>query len=220
MIARQLIADEILPLNPLDTGEVALGRMREQGISHLPIVDESGYTGLIADSDILVLDYVTEAVGKIPLSIQKPFARETYHLFEVLDTISKLNISVLPVLDENDHYIGSIKDTSLIKSFAEVTAVNNPGGIIVLEMSEKDYLLTEISQIVESNDAKVLSMYINSNPDSTKLEITLKLNRIDITAVMQTFVRYGYTIQASYPEDPYSEGMQDRYNALMNYLNI
>ncbi|HSN50541.1 MAG TPA: hypothetical protein VLR52_04860, partial [Bacteroidales bacterium] len=79
---------------------------------------------------------------------------------------------------------------------------------------------TEISQIVESNDAKVLSMYISSNPDSTQLEVILKLNRIDISSVMQTFIRYGYTIQAFYPEDEPSEGMKDRYDALMNYLNI
>lgn len=220
MIARQLLSDDIMPLNPQDTGETALARMKEYGITHLPVVADGKYIGIIADTDILVLDYAKEKVSNIPLSINRPYARETYHLFEVLDLLSGLNLSILPVLDEKDNYRGSIKENNLINSLAEATAVNNPGGIIVLEMSDKDYLLTEIAQIVESNDAKVLSMYITSNPDSTRLEVTLKLNRIDISPVIQTFIRYGYTIQASYPEDPFTEGLQDRFDALMNYLNI
>ena len=64
-------------------------------------------------------------------------------------------------------------------------------------------------------------MYLNSVPDSTKLEITLKLNRIDIGPVLQTFNRYNYIISASFSDqDVYNEGLQDRYDSLMNYLNI
>lgn len=220
MIARQLLSDDIIPLKPTDTGGIALARMKEYGVSHLPILDEDRYVGTIGENDILVLDYVSRPVSEIPLSLNRPFARETYHLFELIDILSKMKLSLLPVLDDKDRYRGAVKEGILINSIAEATAVNNPGGIIVLEMTEKDYLLTEIAHIVESNDAKVLSMYITSDPDSTKLEVTLKINRIDIAAIIQTFIRYNYVIQASYPEDTYSEGLQDRFDALMNYLNI
>jgi hypothetical protein len=98
--------------------------------------------------------------------------------------------------------------------------LNNPGGIIILELNDKDYLLTEIAQIVESNDAKVLGMYLTTFPDSTRIEITLKINKIDVGPVLQTFIRYNYTIKASFSEDTYTESLQERYNSLMNYLNI
>ncbi|MGE5424906.1 MAG: CBS domain-containing protein [Syntrophothermus sp.] len=220
MIARQLLLEGIMPLFPDDTADKALLRMTDYNVSHLPIVDGDRYCGLISDTDILALESVTIPVKNVPLSTNRPFVRETYHLFEVLDVMSKLALTLLPVLDEKDRYRGAIIENSLITSLANITAVNNPGGIIVLEMSEKNYLLTEIAQIVESNDAKILSLYLTSDPDSTKLEVTLKLNRIDISSVIQTFTRYGYTIQASYPEDTYNDGLQDRFDALMNYLNI
>jgi hypothetical protein len=88
-------------------------------------------------------------------------------------------------------------------------------------VNEKDYLLTEIAGIVESNDAKILSLYITSHPESTRLEITLKVNRIDIGAILQTLYRYNYTVKASWSKtDSFSEGMQDRFDSLMNYLKI
>ena len=92
--------------------------------------------------------------------------------------------------------------------------------IIVLEINDKDYLLTEIAQIVESNDAKVLSMYITSHPDSTKFEVTLKINKMDVGSILQTFNRYDYIISASFTEDTYTDNLQDRFDSLMNYLNI
>lgn len=221
MIARQLLVEDIMPLRSEDTSATALMRMTDFGVSHMPILDGGErYTGLISDVDILAMDYISQPVKDVPLSTNRPFVRETYHLFEILDVMSKLNLTLIPVLDEKDRYRGCIRADALISSLADVTAVNNPGGIIVLEMSEKDYLLTEIAQIVESNDTKILSMYLTSSPNSTKLEVTLKLNRMDISAVIQTFNRYGYVIQASYPEDNFNEGLQDRFDALMNYLNI
>jgi hypothetical protein len=110
---------------------------------------------------------------------------------------------------------------SLSRHLAEMTSVINPGGIIVLEINANDYNLSEIARIVESNDAKVLSLYITSHPDSTKMDVALKINRIDIGPVLQTFFRYNYLVKASWSnEDTYNDDLRDRFDSLMNYLNV
>ena len=101
-----------------------------------------------------------------------------------------------------------------------ITAVDNPGGIIVLELNVNDFSLSEIAQIIESNDARLLSLYMNSQADSTRSELTLKINRMDIQPILQTFLRYDYTIKASFFESDYTDDLRERYNQLMNYLNI
>jgi len=83
-----------------------------------------------------------------------------------------------------------------------------------------DYSLSEISRIVESNDAKILSLYISSHTDSTKLEVTIKINRTDLSAIIQTFNRYNYTIKASFHQSEYVDDLKDRFDSFMSFLNI
>jgi acetoin utilization protein AcuB len=113
-----------------------------------------------------------------------------------------------------------ITQADLIKHLAGIFAITNPGGVIILEINEKDYFLTEIAKIVESNDAKLLSLSITSFPDSTKLEVTLKLNRMDIEPILQTFNRYNYSVKASFSENSNYESLKERFDSLMNYLNV
>jgi acetoin utilization protein AcuB len=220
MIARQLISDIITPLKSTETGADALGIMDEFRVSHLPIVDQEQFLGLISDTDILTYNNLSEPVGSHPLSLTNAYILENQHIFDVIRIIDTMKLTLLPVLDEKKHYLGSITLTTLFHNLSDLMALNNPGGIIILELNDKDYLLTEIAQIVESNDAKVLGMFITTFPDSTRIEITLKINKIDVGPVLQTFIRYNYTIKASFSEDTYRESLQERYNSLMNYLNI
>ncbi|MCX6247465.1 MAG: CBS domain-containing protein [Bacteroidetes bacterium] len=220
MIARQLIAENILPLRPAETGESALAMMDELRVSQLPVADDGLFLGLISDTDILTYDNPSESVGTHPLSLSNAYILEDQHIYEVIRIMDAMKLTLLPVLDEKKHYLGSVTLVSLSHHFAGLMALNNPGGIIILELNDKDYLLTEIAQIVESNDAKILGMYITTFPDSTRMEVTLKLNKIDVGPILQTFTRYKYNIKASFSEDTYTESLQERYNSLMNYLNI
>jgi hypothetical protein len=101
-----------------------------------------------------------------------------------------------------------------------MAAINQPGSIIVLEMSQNDYSLSEIAQIIESNDAKILSMYITASIDSTLMDVILKINKQDLGAIIQTFNRYNYSVKASYGEEEDPEDLKDRFDSLMNYLNV
>jgi acetoin utilization protein AcuB len=143
------------------------------------------------------------------------------HLFEVIRLVHSPKLSLIPVLDAKENYLGCITQSKLLEEMAEVGSLKQPGGIIVLQMNEIDYSLHEIARIVESNDAKILSSCTRTFTDSTRIELTLKLNKIDVSSVIQTFNRFDYQIVAFFTdENNYDDMLKDRFDALMNYLSI
>ncbi len=220
MLAKHLMTDSVIPLHTSDVGSKALKLMDEQKLNHLPIVNDVEFLGLISENDIYAENNLDESIGNHKLSLINAFVYQYQHIFEIMSLVVEMNLSLVPVVDKNMRYLGSITIQNLIEKFAETASIRNPGGIIIVERNENDYSLQEIASIVEANDAKILNCYVSSFPDSTKLEVTLKINRMNIFSVLQTFERYGYTIVASFTESEYDSDLQDRYDSLMNYLNI
>jgi len=221
MIAKQLITDTYIPLRPTDTGVYAIAQMEELRCAHLPIANGAEFLGVISEKEILAMHEPEKTMGNYKLSLISAYVKENQHVYEVIKAFSTLHLTLLPVLNDKGHYLGAIGMSNLVNHLGDIAALQHPGGIVVLEINDKDYSLTEIAQIVEANDAKILSLYVTSFPDSTKLEVTIKINLIDIGPVLQTFFRYNYLVSASWSqEDAYTEGLQDRFDALMNYLNI
>ncbi|MFH1161198.1 MAG: CBS domain-containing protein [bacterium] len=176
---------------------------------------------LINEPDILDLKAYADPGVIHSLLKSEAYVRENQPVFEVIQTFANLKLNLMPVLDEKNKYLGSITLENLVRLLARITSIDALGGIIVLEINDKDYSLSQLAQIVEANDAKVLSAYITSFTDSTKLEVTLKINKLEIGPILQTFDRYGYTVKASYSnQDAYSETLRERFDSLMNYLNI
>ena len=220
MIARHLITDEIIPLKTSDTGKEALSWMDEYKVAHLPIVNNETFLGLISEQDIYSLNNTDEVLGNHELSLKQASVNEHQHLYDVMKQIQENGLTLIPVLDDHENYLGSITIHRLVKFLATTYSVHNPGGVIVLEISELDYNLTEIANIVESNGAKILSTFIASHRDSTRLEVIIKVNKIELGAILQTFDRYGYFVKSTFGENDDTEDLKDRYDSLMNYLNI
>jgi hypothetical protein len=125
------------------------------------------------------------------------------------------------VLDENKFYKGCISINSLTEQFGRFTAIVSPGAIIILELNQNDYVLSQIAQIVESQDMKILSLFVSSESDSTKMELTIKLNKFEIQSLIKALTRYNYMIKATFTNDEKMvDDLLDRYNALMNYLKF
>jgi len=220
MLAKELINDSIITLRTSDTALAAVSLMEEFKVAHLPIVNNEEFLGLISEEDIYSINKPEEPLGNHTLSLNRPFIEENQHIYDVIKIFSDLKLTILPVLDKKNYYLGAITLYDLVNNLAQTTAVNNPGGIIILEVNENDYSLSQIAQIIESNDAKVLSLYITSNYNSTKLEVTVKINKIDLRQVLQTFTRYDYIVKATYTNFNDIEDLKDRYDLLMNYLNM
>jgi acetoin utilization protein AcuB len=219
MLAVDLITDEIPPLKTSDTGLKALNWMDEFKVSHLPIVNKVKLLGLISDTDILDMNSPEEAIGNHELSMMKAFVNHKLHLYQVIKVVASLNLTLIPVLDDDENYLGIITLNKLLQEMSNISAINEPGGIVILELNVNDYSLSTIAQIVESNNAKILSSYITSHSDSTKLEVTLKINRSDLTTILKTFERYNYTIKASFHQSEMVDDVKVRFEMLMNYLN-
>jgi acetoin utilization protein AcuB len=127
---------------------------------------------------------------------------------------------LIPVVDENDKYKGCITLKGIVQNLSTMMSVQNPGGVIVLELNQNDYSVTQIGNIIESNDTKILSLHVSSQADSTKIEVTIKVNREDLSGILQTFARYNYSVKATFQHGDFNKGMDDRLNEFLHYLNI
>lgn len=220
MLANELVADVIPPVSPADTIQRAVDRMTEFRIRHLPIVSEGLFIGLIADDDVAEQPDYQAPVASVSLSLVNPFVQGDQHIYDVIRLFDERQLTVLPVVNEQSRYLGLISLSSLTEYFADLTGVRQPGGIIVLEINNKNNSLAHMAQIVESDNAQVLSSYIRSFPDSTRLEVTLKVNKRDISAIVSTFSRYDYAVKATFNNAAENDNSRERYDSLMNYLNL
>lgn len=220
MLAKEMISDIVPSLKTSDTGISALNWMDIFKVSHLPIVNSKDFLGLVSETDIYDLNQPEEPIGNHQLSLVRPYITEGQHILEAMEMASRLKLSLVPVLDHRKHYLGVITITDMLHHFADFAALKNPGGVVVLELNHNDYSLAQIAQIVEGNDAKILGTFLASNPNTTQIELTLKLNVTDLTSIIQTFNRYNYNVKGAYMKhDEEEDLLEDRYNLLMKYLN-
>ncbi|POY38324.1 CBS domain-containing protein [Solitalea longa] len=220
MVAAHFVSDFIPPLRTSDSAQKALERMAEFRVSHLPIVNESEFLGLISDHDIAELVDLNEPIGSSSLSTTFQSVNEDQHMYDVVRLIHEQKLSLVPVIDHTNQYKGVITLTTLAEYAATLTAVESPGGIVILELGVRDFSLAEVSRIVESDGALVLSSYVKTFSDSTKLELTIKVNKTDLTGILSSFQRFNYHVKASYSQVSHSDDTMDRFDSFMHYLNM
>lgn len=220
MLAIDLISDEIPPLKNSDTGRTALSWMEDFKLSNLPIVKGQNFLGMISEDDVLDQNDEELAVSEYPIELNKVFVHQYEHVYEVISRMSTGKLKLMPVLSEEAQYLGCITLDTIIQKISHLAAMKDPGGILQLEVNINDYSLAEISNIVESNGAKILSSYIFTHDDSTKMDVTIKINQTDLSAIMQTFERYNYTISASFHKSEMEADIKRKFDAFLHYLNM
>jgi CBS domain-containing protein len=190
-------------------------------VSHLPVVDENRYLGLISDKFIYDLNLLKKSIDKETDKLITTHVHEDQHIFEVASMMYKLKLSVMPVLKSGHDYLGSITLYDLARRFARYFSLQEVGGVIVLEVNVNDYSMTQISQIVENNDTRILSFFMNRIPGTNRLEIIIKLDKEDLSPVIQAFNRYDYNIKGIYLDHSMLNDLyMDRYQQFMKYMNI
>ncbi|MCE2681559.1 MAG: CBS domain-containing protein [Flavobacteriia bacterium] len=220
MRAIELITEEIPPLTHNDTGEKALRWMDEFKVSHLPVLKNGNFVGVLSESDVLDKMDLDQTLDVLFDHLPRPYVFAQAHIYEVLAKMSDFRISIMPILDENEVYLGCTSVYHLMSLIANTGSIKEMGGILVLEVNTVDYSMAQIAQIVESNNARILSSYIMSSPDSTKLEVTLKINQVELGSIIRTFERYDYVIKASFQRSEVDDDIQTRYESLMKFLKF
>ena len=174
----------------------------------------------LSDDDILDMEVPESPISSIADFYEKIFVNENKHYYDALKIISDDHLSVLPVLTDEGLYAGSISVNNIIEKLSTMVAVNEPGSVLILEVRANDYSLSQIAQIVESNDARILSAHAANNYEGN-LDVTLKINRAEINGVIQTFQRYGYIIKSNFQiNNFYQEDLRNRFDSLMNFLKM
>jgi len=220
MIARELITNDVPPIRSSETVEKALNWLDEFKVTHLAVVDGTQYQGLISEDILYDAASSDMTIAELNLTLNRPFIYEDRHIYEVMKMVSEMQLSIAPILDKSDNYMGLTTLPSLMHLISNTSSISEPGSVIVLELNQNDYSLGHLAQIIEGDDTKILSTYITSSADSTLMEVTIKVNRKNIQGVLQALARYDYVVNASYSEIDYQEDMKDRFESLMKYLDM
>lgn len=221
MLAETLISDVVPSVKSTEKGQKALNWMDVFRVSHLPVVDNSKYLGMVSDKLIYDLDLLEKPISDELDKLNTAHVHADQHIFEVALLMYKLKLSVIAVLDTDHYYIGAITLYDLARRFARLFSLQEIGGVVVLEMNANDYSLTQISQIVESNDTKILSFFMNRIPGTNNLDVILKLDKEDLSPVIQTFIRYDYNVKAVYLDHSMLNDLyKDRFDQFMKFMNI
>jgi acetoin utilization protein AcuB len=221
MIAEELINQMVPPLKTSDSVEKAVRWMEEFRVNQLPVVKNRQYMGMVSEESIIESNARSATLAQVPLGFTEVFVQHYQHFYTVMEVAIRNKIQVVPVLDEHQEFLGVITVNDTIAAFGQMSALQGQGGILVLNMNERDYSLSEISRHVEENNAKILSAYVSPDElDGYKVKVTLKINTMDLNRIIATFERFNYRIIAQFHDAAELKDDQDRLDLLMKYINI
>lgn len=220
MYASSFISYSVPPLKISDTGVKALLWMNDFHVRHLPVVEDGNFIGILSEDEVLnFIDPEATIKASQPVLLTK-FVSGQKHLYDIMKLVVDFNLTIIPVLNNDGTYMGLITIEDLLKKLADTGSITHPGGVLVLEMAPRDYSLSEISRLIEMENATILSSFITSPYGTNTLELTLKLNKEDLKHVVATLERFEYKVKSSFYESEFLDTLNDRYDALMRYLNV
>lgn len=219
MLNKELISPSIPTLNLNDTVFQAMDLMAEFNIAQLPVVSEDQYLGLVFENDLLNVDD-TSPLSSIADQFSKVAVHANTHILESVKMSGDYQLSVIPVVEKNNEFIGVILCTDLLKNLGKMTGASEPGGLLVLEMEQRNFSFAEISKLVETNDAQITQLNSYWDATSDSFLVTIKINKIEISDIVATFQRYEYQVKYYFGEELYENELKDNYDHLMTYLNI
>jgi acetoin utilization protein AcuB len=219
MLTVELINNNIPRLKLQDTASKALQLINDFRVTHLPVIADEKYLGLISEEDL------QDADEKMPIELmQENFidaaVHENEHFLTAVTCCNQYDTTVVPVVNEEKELVGVITSPDLLKALGNFAGTNEIGGIIVLEMERSQFAISEISRIVESNDATILHLNTTVHPETGMLTVTIHANKKEIAAIVATFERYEYDVIYYFGNENFENEIHSNYRHLMNYLDI
>lgn len=212
------INNDYKAINSSDSIESVLDFFEEARFSHFPVVEDGVYIGCISSDETETFDS-SKKVSDYRYALKGFFARTSMFWVDVLEVFSRNNTNVIPVLSDENTYVGYYEITEVIQNFYETPFVKEHGGVIIVEKSILDFTMSQLVQIVESNEGRILGLYVsNTTPD--RVQVTIKIVLGGMNEILQTFRRYGYEIISEYKEDVFLNNLKDRSAYLDKYLSI
>jgi len=220
MLTADLINNNIPKLHLTDSIGKAIQLMNDFRISHLPVTSDEKYLGIISEDDLLDVGEQKNAIETVEKYFLKNSLLLNEHFLNALNFSNKYETTLIPVTNSANELVGVITIPDLLKAIANFSGATEIGGLIVVEMDRSQFSLSEISRIVESNDATILHLNTTIHPETGLLTVTLHLNKKGIAAIVAAFERYEYDIIYSSGDDDFGNQIEGNYLHLMNYLDI
>jgi len=215
----QLLDQDVPTIGIHDTVDHAMLVAEECMLAHLPVLDGHIYQGMISQTDLEDAN-PEDTLSNLQHLFIKPFVRGSDHFIHSLRMRSRFQVDLVPVLNEQQEWEGGLGASVMLDQLSQMTGVNAPGALIILEMPRHDYAPGELNRLVESNDAMILQMNTWEDPATGHLQVILRLNREEVSDVMATLQRHEYQVVFHYGDESYDNALQHNLDHLMNYLNI
>ncbi|WP_257670250.1 CBS domain-containing protein [Parapedobacter tibetensis] len=216
----QVIADRDYAIIPTDSVRYTLDKMADFQLAQLPVIKDDLFLGLLSYETLAEHANVDDSIEQADVTYQQVHVYDTQHIYDAILFFQIHQVDILPVLDDEHSYLGAVTPLDLIIALSQTMSIHQPGGIVVLEMGHNDNALSHIAHIVESDNAQILNSYVQASSDSSRLEVTIKINKSDISSIVAAFLRHDYTIKATYNDENSHDNSRDRYEQLMNYINM
>ena len=218
MLTRDLISNSIPYLHLKDKVHHALQLMNDYHVGHLPVVEDEKYLGIVSEEQLLHADDQT-SLEQVPLTDGTTSVEANDHFLKAIQTAVLHKLSVVPVVEEKQ-MLGMVTYNDLLRNASDFMSLNDPGGLIVLEMDSKEYSPAELNRIVESNDAQITQMNTYIDPETGIMQVTLRISKVEISDIVSTFQRYEYNVKYYFGEEIYDNELRTNFDNLMHYLRI
>jgi acetoin utilization protein AcuB len=220
MLTREFISPSLPILHLHDKVFNALQMMNDCHVSHLAVDDDGKYVGLVNEEGLMQAPDDTVELKELIEGFPAFFIKENDHFLKALQLAVENRLSVVPVINDNKELLGVVSYREMLKQASEFMNVKDPGGLIVLEMENSNYSFSEISRLVETNDAQITQLNTYTDPQTGLMQVTVKVNKTEISDIVATFQRYEYNIKYYFGEEMYENELRSNYDNLMNYLKL
>lgn len=214
-----MISSSIPSLKLTDSVFQAMELMAEFYVKQLPVVAGDKYVGLVYEDDLMNLEDTAE-LESVSTHFSKVSVHGNMHFLDAVQTANDYHLTVVPVVEKDSDFIGIIVIGDLLRQLGKITGASEPGGVLVLEMDQRNFSFAEISKLIETNDAQITQLNTSWDNGSDSFLVTIKINKFEISDIVATFQRYDYQVKYYFGEELYENELKDNYDHLMNYLSI
>lgn len=220
MLCRQLLSQTLPFLRPADTVFEALNVMADHQVMHLPITEGPAFVGLVCESALQSVEDDQQTLEACQTLWQSLSVKADDHMLMAVQLASAQHLSLIPVVSTDSELIGTLLPSDLIRALASFMRLEEPGGLLVLEMEPRQYAFSEMSRLVETHDAQITQLNTRILPESGQLSVTIRLNKPEISDIVATFQRYEYNVVCFFGEELYTNQLRSNFDNLMTYLNV
>jgi len=220
MLTGELVSQTLPYLHLQDKVYQALQLMNDNHVTHLPIVEGEKFIGIISEEDLLQAENDNAELETLQQSFGNAAVKTNEHFLKAIQIAVENGLSVVPIINGENEIMGAIAYNDLLKNASEFMSLNEPGGLIVLEIESNQYSFNEISKLIETNDAQITQLNTSNDAETGIMEVTIRINKPEISDIVATFQRYDYNVKYFFGDELYVNELRNNYDNLMNYLKI